>query len=59
MTRSPARVRLSKIALLCAVAVPALMAFTPASAKTLVYCSEGSPENFYPWCGRQCRSCHC
>jgi dipeptide transport system substrate-binding protein len=48
MTRSPARVRLSKIALLCAVAVPALMAFTPASAKTLVYCSEGSPENFYP-----------
>jgi dipeptide transport system substrate-binding protein len=48
MTRSPARARLSKLALLCAVAVPALMAFTPASAKTLVYCSEGSPENFYP-----------
>nr|WP_240538542.1 ABC transporter substrate-binding protein [Rhodoferax sp. PAMC 29310] len=24
------------------------MALAPASAKTLVYCSEGSPENFYP-----------
>ncbi len=31
-------------------AVPALLALAPvaASAKTLVYCSEGSPENFYP-----------
>jgi dipeptide transport system substrate-binding protein len=26
----------------------ALAATTPLSAKTLVYCSEGSPENFYP-----------
>src|SRR5580698_5828363 len=25
-----------------------LAATTPLSAKTLVYCSEGSPENFYP-----------
>jgi dipeptide transport system substrate-binding protein len=37
-----------KTALLAAVALPALMAMTGASAKTLVYCSEGSPENFYP-----------
>ena len=33
------------IAALC-LALPA--AVLPASAKTLVYCSEGSPENFYP-----------
>ena len=38
----------AKRALLCALALPALMALAPASAKTLVYCSEGSPENFYP-----------
>jgi dipeptide transport system substrate-binding protein len=33
-----------------ALAVPALLALTPvaSSAKTLVYCAEGSPENFYP-----------
>ncbi len=40
--------RASKVAMLCAVALPALMALTPAAAKTLVYCSEGSPENFAP-----------
>ena len=39
---------LAKRALLCALAIPALLALTPAAAKTLVYCSEGSPENFYP-----------
>ncbi len=36
---------------LCALAVPALLALTslaPVAAKTLVFCSEGSPENFYP-----------
>ncbi|MDO8276717.1 MAG: ABC transporter substrate-binding protein [Burkholderiaceae bacterium] len=33
---------------LCALAVPLLIALTPAAAKTLVYCAEGSPENFYP-----------
>ncbi len=38
----------AKRALLCAMALPALMALAPASAKTLVYCSEGSPENFSP-----------
>ncbi len=38
----------AKRVLLCALALPALMALAPASAKTLVYCSEGSPENFYP-----------
>ena len=39
----------AKRALLCALALPALMALAaPAAAKTLVYCSEGSPENFYP-----------
>src|SRR3954462_14675546 len=31
-----------------AVAVLALAAATGAGAKTLVFCSEGSPENFYP-----------
>ncbi len=40
--------RPSKIALLCAVALPAILAMTPVAAKTLVFCSEGSPENFYP-----------
>ncbi|MDE2417019.1 MAG: ABC transporter substrate-binding protein [Burkholderiales bacterium] len=48
MIRSFTRKRLSKSALLCAVAVPAMMAMASASAKTLVFCSEGSPENFYP-----------
>ena len=33
---------------LCALALPALLAMSQAGAKTLVYCSEGSPENFYP-----------
>jgi dipeptide transport system substrate-binding protein len=28
--------------------LPVLLALTPVSAKTLVYCSEGSPENFAP-----------
>ena len=37
-----------KTALLCAVAVPAVLAMSAAQAKTLVYCSEGSPENFAP-----------
>jgi len=42
--RSPS----GKRALLALLAIPALLALTPLSAKTLVYCSEGSPENFYP-----------
>src|SRR5687767_3238516 len=29
-------------------AMCALFTTTPGGAKTLVYCSEGSPENFYP-----------
>ena len=33
---------------LCALALPALLAMGQAGAKTLVYCSEGSPENFAP-----------
>jgi dipeptide transport system substrate-binding protein len=33
---------------LAALALPALLATAGASAKTLVFCSEGSPENFYP-----------
>ncbi len=48
MIRSLSRMRPSKTALLCALALPAAMALTPVAAKTLVYCSEGSPENFYP-----------
>ncbi|MEO7938105.1 MAG: ABC transporter substrate-binding protein, partial [Burkholderiaceae bacterium] len=40
----------AKRALICALALPAMLALAPASvsAKTLVYCSEGSPENFSP-----------
>jgi len=48
MTHSFKNFKLRKSALLAAVAVPALMAMGAASAKTLVYCSEGSPENFSP-----------
>ncbi len=33
---------------LCALALPALLAAGQVGAKTLVYCSEGSPENFAP-----------
>jgi dipeptide transport system substrate-binding protein len=40
--------RRSRKALWCALALPAAMALAPVAAKTLVYCSEGSPENFYP-----------
>jgi dipeptide transport system substrate-binding protein len=39
---------MSKIRSLSAVAVLATLVATPLSAKTLVFCSEGSPENFYP-----------
>ena len=39
---------MSKHRLLPSIAVLALLASTPLSAKTLVFCSEGSPENFYP-----------
>jgi dipeptide transport system substrate-binding protein len=45
LTPAPRR---SRKALWCALALPAAMALTPVAAKTLVYCSEGSPENFYP-----------
>ena len=48
MTHRLSRLRPGKLALLCAVALPAAMALTPVGAKTLVFCSEGSPENFYP-----------
>jgi dipeptide transport system substrate-binding protein len=34
--------------LLAAVCAAALLASPAAFAKTLVFCSEGSPENFYP-----------
>jgi dipeptide transport system substrate-binding protein len=37
-----------KRAALCVLALPALLAVGQAGAKTLVYCSEGSPENFAP-----------
>jgi len=39
---------MSKSRLLLAIAVPAMLLATPLAAKTLVFCSEGSPENFYP-----------
>lgn len=40
--------RRHRLALACALALPAALALSPVEAKTLVYCSEGSPENFYP-----------
>ncbi len=33
---------------LCAMALPALLGLSQVNAKTLVFCSEGSPENFAP-----------
>jgi dipeptide transport system substrate-binding protein len=48
MIRTKAHLKLRKTALFAAIALPVLMAMGAASAKTLVYCSEGSPENFYP-----------
>src|ERR671910_1237638 len=39
---------MKKSALLTAICLPAFLAAAPLAAKTLVYCSEGSPENFYP-----------
>ncbi len=38
----------ARSALIAALALPALLVAAGASGKTLVYCSEGSPENFYP-----------
>jgi dipeptide transport system substrate-binding protein len=38
----------SRSFLLATICASALMAASAASAKTLVFCSEGSPENFYP-----------
>ena len=38
----------AKRALIAALAVPVALASTGIAAKTLVFCSEGSPENFYP-----------
>ena len=44
--------RLAKHALLGVIAAPAVLtcmaSLSPVQAKTLVYCSEGSPENFAP-----------
>ena len=37
-----------KTRVLSALALSAALGLVPAMAKTLVYCSEGSPENFYP-----------
>ena len=39
---------MKRSALFAAICLPALLAAASASSKTLVYCSEGSPENFYP-----------
>jgi dipeptide transport system substrate-binding protein len=48
MIRTLAHFKMHKTAMLAALALPALLAVGAASAKTLVYCSEGSPENFSP-----------
>jgi dipeptide transport system substrate-binding protein len=39
---------MKRSALLCAICLPAFLVAAPLAAKTLVFCSEGSPENFYP-----------
>ncbi len=39
---------MKRSALLAAICLPAFLMASAASAKTLVYCSEGSPENFLP-----------
>ena len=43
--------RLNRVAQAAALALPLALAAGGVSAKTLVYCSEGSPENFARWCG--------
>ena len=48
MNPVPHRLPRKPAALAAALALAAVVASLPASAKTLVYCSEGSPENFYP-----------
>ena len=48
MFHSKAQFKMRKTALLAAIVLPAMMAAGAVSAKTLVYCSEGSPENFAP-----------
>ena len=48
MHRLSQRIRFGKRAVLTLLALPAALCLTPLAAKTLVYCSEGSPENFYP-----------
>src|SRR5512136_3378488 len=48
MKHPTTRMRPQMRALIAAFALPALLAAAPVSAKTLVFCSEGSPENFYP-----------
>jgi dipeptide transport system substrate-binding protein len=46
MSHAPSKKK-TKLAL-AALALPVLLGAGAASAKTLVFCSEGSPENFYP-----------
>jgi dipeptide transport system substrate-binding protein len=46
--RAPRRPQAARRTLIAALALPALLAAAGVSAKTLVFCSEGSPENFYP-----------
>ena len=48
LDRPSRRCRRRPRALIVALALPALARRGAARAKTLVYCSEGSPENFYP-----------
>src|SRR4029077_14199758 len=45
---SPGVPTVNRSILLAAVCASALVAASAVSAKTLVFCSEGSPENFYP-----------
>jgi len=48
MTSFTPAARWPRRAVFAALALPALLVTASLSAKTLVYCSEGSPENFYP-----------
>ena len=48
LSRAARRPQAARRTLIAALALPALIAATGVCAKTLVFCSEGSPENFYP-----------
>src|SRR6202163_3753407 len=46
--RAQRRASMRELRISMALCISALLTTAPLSAKTLVFCSEGSPENFYP-----------